>query len=276
MRKDAIKVGLRAGALSAFALLVGAQASVAAVVLEGDDVITYEHTVTLAGASRSIIEGERLPDGGCRFSQSRTLDREATVTELELAFEPATCRSLIESGKRVSGDVLPEAGAQSQARTESVSAAEVDAAGSTEAGIPSSFTRRVRASLHSFYEDPPNFNVTDVTNEAEWTADGTCANVPGTSALLSYRLDWLAETGWGLQSQLFSFGGDCNGVISQSDTHYKNGVFCAFFDTDNYYEPNRVEGRPDGTAVLTWTQRKEGPCDFLLSANQEYSWTVVG
>lgn len=61
-----------------------------------------------------------------------------------------------------------------------------------------------------------------------------------------------------------------------SDTHYKNGVFCAFFDTDNYYEPNRVEGRPDGTAVLTWTQRKEGPCDFLLSANQEYSWTVVG
>lgn len=117
MRKDSIKAGLRAGALSAFALLVGAQASVAAVVLEGDDVITYEHTVTLAGASRSIIEGERLPDGGCRFSQSRTLDREATVTELELAFEPATCRSLIESGKRVSGDVLPEAGAQSQART---------------------------------------------------------------------------------------------------------------------------------------------------------------
>lgn len=64
-------------------------------------------------------------------------------------------------------------------------------------------------------------------------------------------------------------------MLSQSEVHYKNGIFCAFMDTDNYYEPNLVEGLPDGTAVYTWTQRKEGTCDFLLSANREFSWELV-
>jgi hypothetical protein len=47
-------------------------------------------------------------------------------------------------------------------------------------------------------------------------------------------------------------------------------------DTDNYYEPNRVIGQAGGTALYIWAQRKEGTCAFLLSANREFSWEVVG
>ena len=270
-----IKVRLSVAALSAIALLAAAQTSMAAVTLEGPNVITYEHDVTLENTSRSILEGERLVSGGCEFSGKRTLNQEARVTELELAFDPDTCRSLIESGTRVSGDVSPEPDAERQARTQSVAAADGDA-GVETGGEFSVISRRTRASLHSFYEDPPGINVTDVTNSVEWTADATCALPPGTVADAATELAWFSPSGWGLQNAVFSFGGSCDGVGSQSDVHYKNGIFCLFMDTDNYYEPNRVIGQAGGTALYIWAQRKEGTCAFLLSANREFSWEVVG
>ena len=51
---------------------------------------------------------------------------------------------------------------------------------------------------------------------------------------------------------------------------YINDIFCVFMITNTYYEPNRVEGLPDGRAAFSWSNPKDGTCAFLLSDNRRY------
>jgi hypothetical protein len=75
--------------------------------LEGPNVVRYEpplyQRVEFEESYRIIRQGERRPDGSCTFERSTTLrptdpPRKQVVIEVELAFDPDTCRSLVEIG----------------------------------------------------------------------------------------------------------------------------------------------------------------------------------
>ncbi len=72
-----------------------------AATLNGPNVITYEHQEVLTNTARAVRQGARLATGGCKFSGQAILAPGTTVTELELAFDPDTCQSLVESGTLV-------------------------------------------------------------------------------------------------------------------------------------------------------------------------------
>lgn len=75
--------------------------------LEGRNVVYYDgplyKRVQFEESYRIIREGDRRPDGSCTFVRSTTLrptdpPRQQMVIEVELAFDPDTCRSLVEIG----------------------------------------------------------------------------------------------------------------------------------------------------------------------------------
>ncbi len=67
--------------------------------LEGPNVIKYDHLYVLADSRIFIRQGTRLPGGGCEFATETILAPGESITELEIAFDPDTCRSLNEAGK---------------------------------------------------------------------------------------------------------------------------------------------------------------------------------
>jgi hypothetical protein len=235
--------------------------------LEGPNVIFYEHPEVLEKATRSIRQGEFLPGGGCRFSGSAVLAPGEAITELELAFDPDSCRSLVETGTLVSRGT-PAADPAWFATDAEVR----DSVAASAAGAASFLTASVAQSayIHSWYADPPGLHVNDVTSTIEWAPDGTCAWPAGSTAVFGRKYDWLWQTGWSLNSYNWSYGASCASVYNESTVHFVNNVFCLLMVTNTYYEPNRVEGLPDGRAAFAWSNRKDGRCSFLLSINRTY------
>lgn len=223
----------------------------------------------LANSVTYVLQGVRLPGGGCQFSGQMTLGPEQnSVTELELAFDPDTCRSLIERGILVtSGDMT---------NLEETATSNGSTSVATSGPSASSTLGTWRATFHSWFEDPPGIHVNDVINIVEWSPDGVCALPPGTTANVSFDLRWLTTTGWSLASHTWDRGGDCLRVWSGSTAQFTNGVFCLGFDTHTWYEPNYVEGRADSSAGTVWSVRKEGFCAFLLSANRTLDRQQIG
>src|SRR6266540_1573401 len=101
----------------------GAAATVAATVpqgvtLQGPNVIDYENLryngeylylrPTFVKSERLIRQGTPRADGGCTFVRSVrvTATDPGPLTELELAYDPATCRSLVEIGQLAAAQQL--------------------------------------------------------------------------------------------------------------------------------------------------------------------------
>lgn len=56
--------------------------------------ITALRPIVLENSTRSIRAGERLPDGSCLFTGDGQLLPGQSLTDIEVAFDPDTCRSL--------------------------------------------------------------------------------------------------------------------------------------------------------------------------------------
>lgn len=139
--------------------------------------------------------------------------------------------------------------------------------------------RRLAYSETWFHDPVPffQFRVNGVRNEVEWTPGGSCTMAPGTIGWMRYRLDWLALTGWYLESHRWDNSGDIvdcgESILSRSTAHFQNDAFCTdpgpppfVQSTHTWYEPNAVEGFGDGSARVTWSVRKEGVCSVLINA----------
>lgn len=203
---------------------------------------------------------------GCEFSSQTILKPGESVTELELAFDSDTCRSLIQSGKLVGEyrEYFPPG----QIETKSAS----QTFGGSATAVPSDSTSSdPTASIHSWFSDPIGLHVNDVTNTVVWSPDGTCALPDGTVATTSANYQWLGATGWQLGPNTWDRGASCTSVFSTSNVQFINNVFCALMTTNTYYQPNSVTGLPDGTASFNVVQTKDGTCSFLLSANHTQS-----
>lgn len=280
--------------------------------LEGPNVIDYEHAtldgknlyepVELTDSVRFIRQGRPGAGGGCEFANSGVAVG-AGALEVEMAYDPDTCRSLIEAGTPVNAE--PPA---SEDDVDSISANDAMPSGTSgDLRIASHATWWARATqqfdeparwvLNEGVDDagvlPP---VTRATNYVQWTPDGTCAIAPGTTGFMGYEHSWYAFTGWELTAHTWNRtpDGACRTVIySESWLDFRNNEFCAYLaatllgglgpiwdiiidDTFTKYEPNHIGGNADGTYNIKMVASKGGGCHELLRWKNKHERIQVG
>lgn len=266
------------------ALLLGAAAVIAGALafdasasgppdLKGESVIRYADTgLDLEGAQRVIVGGQRTADGGCLFESPllRVTEVGRVVRLDELAYDPDSCRSLVQIGFAPAPAVAHEgeqgAGYASQdSPAIGPGAPQVYASALPPAPVApdiGNLTLTGHFGYHrSWFDDPIWIDVNAVRNYVGWSEDGSCTY----SQSGWHSLSWLVEDGWTLQGAQHWLDWDCTRVHSYSDVHYKNGVFCAFFDTWTHHSYNHAFGWYDGTLNGYTVWSKSGPCSGLLS-----------
>ncbi len=256
-------------AVSALALLAGP----AAASLDGADVIRYHQDEVLEDPVRYVKQGERTPSGGCRFAWDGALPAgDEPVLDQELAFDPSSCTSL-----RARGVVLSRGEGDGDA-------AQSQSTGGAPAGdgtLPAS-VRRWSAYIHSWWEDPPQKDVSKVENTITWAPDGSCAAPSGSNPTWSVRRYWLSDTGWSFVGDDWTYGATCERVISGSDARFRNDDFCDILsgpfidpeDTRTRHIQN-IRGDANGIAHYGINSEKSGGCSFLLSFDWESRRTIA-
>lgn len=290
--------------LIAGALTVPSNASVANDVLDlvGPAVSRYDLApYVLENSSRMIRQGVPVADGGCSFSGEKSLLPGQSVTEIEIAYDPLTCRSLVESGILVGGDEGLVAADNSNDATGAIPFTREPSGNESEAsGSPASATQR--AFMWSWYDEPARWTlncgveqgfsegcvlptVNFVRNQIGWEPDGVCAVPPGTTGSTpDARIQKLTATGWSVaenipnKSPVGPLCGDQN-IFNENRVRFENRLFCAvltqnpflpFFATKTNYQPNHVSGDKNGTAFFKWTLSKSGPCSILLRSGARF------
>lgn len=254
--------------------------------------VYYGQPYLLEDAERVLIQGTFLEDGSCQIGNERAIDPNRETAEIEVAYDPATCRSLMETGTWIDDDsrvgIDPSSPAQRETEKDGESASFVG--GSTEA-TSGSFTAsnfpQHQAYSWTWFDEPARWllfcdvedtaedgcllpPVNTVRNDITWTADGNCAVAPGTTANVSFAHTMLMNTGWTRPSHTWNRSSapfDCSQpIMSESFAHFNNQTFCGpFLPTDTYHEPNGVYGFKDGTATYSWQMnRNTGICSSLL------------
>lgn len=289
--------------LAGTALITPAKASVVGDLLElvGPSVVQYETPYILANSSRIIRQGVPLPVGGCSFSGEKSLPPGQSITEIEIAYDPLTCRSLIKAGTLVGGDeglVAADASADAPGATPFTTAPSGNE--SEAGGSPASASQR--AFMWSWYDEPARWalecdvqegfsegcvlpTVNFVRNEIEWQPDGVCAVPPGTTGSTpDARIQELTATGWTVADNIPNkspVGPLCGAqnIFNENRVRFQNRVFCGvltrnpflpFVATKTNYEPNHVSGDKNGTAFFKWTLTKSGQCSILLRSGAKF------
>jgi hypothetical protein len=259
------------------------QPGVEEVFLEGPEVVYYGIApYELAESTQLIRQGERSADGGCLFISETTLRPNESRTEIEVAFDPATCRSLVEVGTLVSGDDFLTHNWAGQEKT-------LASDGTLSSSPPELLTAaalrpRQFASEWSWYDEPARWAascdveetagdgcllppVNSVYNGIEWQPDGVCAVAPGTIGRVDYEIRWLSGTGWNVIRDDWTHSPDpipCEqDIFSRNINQFQNTEFC-FTTTNTWYEPNEVRGDKNGNATFQRVARKGGFCSSLL------------
>jgi len=245
-------------------------ARASALELSGPHVISYEQgypAYSLADSHREIRTGTRLPDGGCQFRSSGLAGpRDPAHGEVELAYDPDTCRDLVDVGVPTeSANAAAPSPGVSEASSSTASAGGSGAGGVTGAmaaaaigcpqdtpnggwgnnhivpGAPYS-GNSCRAVNDTWYDEPARWvtnrsaydtipPVNEQLNFVEWTPDGSCAVTPGSLAWMGAWKQYLKLTGWYLVSDDWQHNADplpCGPpVFSRSTVHVQNRAFCA-------------------------------------------------
>lgn len=248
--------------------------------LPGPDVIHYSLDDSLSDVSRFVVQG-KSNNGGCSFDTTIDIPTEGRSAGQkwvfnEIAYDPTRCLSLVERGVSTK-DNSPEGG-------ESIGTGGSTAADGTESG---STSRREAPpcttyvgycwyiGFHSWFDDPLDIHVNDVTNDISWPVDSaTCALPPGTSFGWGALYEWFTTTGWSLEDRNVSHPGDCGSVRSSSYAYFLNTVFCPDNNwTRVWYNRNTIIGFGGGTAQGEIGWDKNGACNAFLSYNWEYTFS---
>lgn len=268
--------------------------------LRGPNVFYYPTNDRLHDSDKIVVQGTRTTAGGCSTTLPAVPYRAdgAPVTQLELAYDPDTCRALFERG--VLNDETSAATVTASAATESEFNQRSYRSNRTG---DSPAPHRYSAFHKSMYNEPARLlfgdlpPVNSVENRISWEPNGACALPSGTTANTSAQLEWLTLTGWYRVSNIFTQAGRCSGIRSESSVHYQNFDFCEVLVgqlpgpdllkdvlvprsdrfTNTYYKPNNIEGLlfADGSFSATQTTSKDGFCSPLLYFTDQQGRTTI-
>jgi hypothetical protein len=225
--------------------------------LTGPSVVRYVAPAGMLELSRSIVQGVYGSNGACTFHGSATGSKGTPITEqVEIAFDPATCRSLV-----VTGRPGASAGAQNPSGGGSLSS-------SSSGGNPApTTTGDPSAYVHTWFQDPFGIHVNDVWEEIAWNPAYGCADYYRWSA--KNWLQWYSQDGWYVNYNHSGFSPTCYSVEAASSVNFRNTFFC--LATDNtYYSPTRIDGYANGGWYASWYWSKDGACSGLLSFQKTY------
>lgn len=233
-------------------------------------------------ASHFVLQGVSV-NGVCRFTFETagvaTRGTTGGIRYSQIAYDPRTCRSLIEvtAISRVS-----EGAPAVEAEEAGGGAGGEDASGGPQSNstpqVLCPFENPYRdyqhtytkdACVHSWFSDVVGIHVNDLTNEVQWNPGGGCANNGWSYA--SWYAKWLSETGWEMESNTFSPSFSCTAVISKNNTRFENPIFCALIRVATWYDPQRITGKANGTYVVSgaWGSDQGTFCPVPLFFNQE-------
>jgi hypothetical protein len=260
--------------------------------LDGPSVINYgAEPILFQESERFIVQGEKRAGGGCRFVYENELDLGAPeIVTLEVAFDPGSCRTLVQRGT-----LAPDSPQPVQALQDGVArdTEEARASASDRDGFSPASTQhpRRRAFSWTWYDEPArwvrNCDVEDpcpplppvntVYNATTWTPGGDCTLAPGTTAIMEYDINWLIITGWIMIHNQWTNSGsviECNEAdLSRTRSTFRNDLFCnavlpipaiPHVPTHTFYDPNEVRGTKNGSATYRHVADKAGGCSFLL------------
>jgi hypothetical protein len=247
--------------------------SASAVHLRGSNVVHYG---TARDGATVIVRGVRLSNSRCSFTLSGSgLAAQGGERLDEVAFDPTTCQSELQSGSLGDGAQPPDGsagGGQGGVAQEVSGGPSPDYGGTANCPNPyednSNYYPDERC-IHSWFTDPVNIHVNDLTNEVQWTPGSGCAN-HGRNYETWYA-QWLATTGWALVANQFVPSASCSNVTSKSNTGFANTVFCALTLTTTTYGPQVIQGFASGTYTWSVSWTKGGLCSGLLTFHTQNS-----
>ncbi len=85
------------------------------ITLEGPNVINYgADDYVFSTSADYVLGGKPVGEGKCEFSNSGPIDQSEEITEIELAYDPDTCRMLIRRGVAIKGMPEPDGSGETQ------------------------------------------------------------------------------------------------------------------------------------------------------------------
>ena len=213
------------------------------------------------------IVGNHTADGGCEYFGSMMLqsNEKAKMAEI-VSQDPSSCAAVVREG--IPKDVRPAKNYSPGVKSSSSSS--VAYTGKSMGPDPES-----SGYLHYWLEDPVYLDVNSVTDYITWGWDGY--NVVGNFYGSDYRW-WLSEDGWyeltgcchGFNMWWDGWGGAAN--VSTTDLFNVNNWIFGFNWV--WYNPNRVEGGPQGQLWCYFYVTYGGDSSALLWPNVQLIRTM--
>lgn len=243
------------------------------IVREGDWV-RKKYVDSLPNASKKTIRGERVeaetgPEGGgCRYADSGTVTTLLPGTrnvEREVAHNASAC--LIDLESAVIGAKAARSAPEGQTTgSESASPAAL-------AGLATS--ANARAYHKTFFEDPPQRDVSSSRAEVSWSYDGYCVT---NSWDHWHRWGWLSFTGWTVEGTSVSADRTCDYATTSAYAKFKNEPFCDVVfgfpmpATFTEHDVTLIQGRWHGGYYWYYSFYKWGGCNDLLNFEHEHGF----
>ncbi|HSR22675.1 MAG TPA: hypothetical protein VLW53_03925, partial [Candidatus Eisenbacteria bacterium] len=245
---------LAMGITAVAAFTLGAVPATAFADTTAADTTTYD--AAPAGSTTDTVTGTSDGAGGCTFTLTTSLAPGSTVKRVdELSYSASTCTSKLAytSGTYAAADTA-------DASNVSNSGLVASTLSGTAPAVTAATTIHSAGYLNSWFRDPAYITVNSVRNSTDWHWNGSCTVSP---VYGSYHYTWFA--GWVKKSSNWNNYYTCYQSTSSSYVHYHDGAFCAFTDTEVYYNRNTVHGRYNGYLVGNVSWYKSGHCSGLLS-----------
>ncbi len=238
--------------------------------LAGPGVVTYDvsNLPPIKDSHRVILQGVRRPDGNCSFTYKTPPVRlgDPIPAARELAFDRATCRTLIEEGGYAGPP--PPTGVPSSGPSAPVPAS--PAHGTVIGRLSSSDGAAPRVSGWQYsYEfavrwwDPVGAKLSEARPYVLWNSNGsTITNCAGNTSTW-----WFSTSGWAEVAKNISvtYNSTQTQCTSSGFVHHENTKFCVGGNpTEIYYDRASIMGDQNGVAWGSKTTWDSGGCyDWL-------------
>ena len=245
----AVRASITLGILGLLLLLLGAVPAVAQDVptLEGDGVITYDHSSLepLDNPTRQLLHGSAV-EGGCAFDVAAEVGSnfKGTIVTREVAYDPATCQSLVEQSVIPAGVGLPD-----------------DVLADNTGAKFSQWT--------GYWRDPVNIPVNWNRSQLRWSYNLTMNRITAVheGSCPKYRR---SATGWRVAYDsgcyLRYIGTSKFGATSSrtfdNDWFPCGGIFIRGATT--WVDDHELIAKANGYVEYSTNMGKSGPCSFLL------------